>query len=157
MAEDRLGPILETAVNQLVTVAAESGYFPGGVASVEPKSAPAVNELYFATWIESINPIAVRSGLAVTSARAEMICRIYAGMLTDPQDRIDVDLAKASSFMLNKLTGDFAVTGAYIDLLGAHGEPLGTQFGYAQLDKSMFRIADTTVPFIADDVFDQEA
>lgn len=157
MAVDRLGPILEVAVNQLVTVAAESGHFPGGVASFEPKSAPSASELYFATWIESINPIALRSGLAVTSARTEMICRVYRGMLTDPQDRIDLDLAGASSYLLNALTGDFAVEGAYIDLLGAYGEPLGCQFGYVELDRSMFRIADTTVSFIADDVFDQGA
>lgn len=152
---DRLGPIIPTAVNQLVTVAAESGYFPGGVASVEPKSAPAGNELYFATWIESIQPIAARSGLPVTSVRVEMICRVYSAMLADPADEIDMNLAVASSFMLNALTGDFAVAGAYIDLLGSYGDPLGCQFGYVQLDKSMFRIADTTVPFIADDVFDQ--
>lgn len=154
---DRLGPIIETAVNQLVTVAAESGWFPGGVTSFEPKSAPSVAELSFATWIESINPIPPRSGLAVTTARVEMICRVYKGMLTDPQDRIDTDLAQASSFMLNALTGDFEVSGAYLDLLGAYGEPLGTQFGYVDLDRTMFRIADTTAPFIADDVFDQGA
>lgn len=154
---DRLGPIIETAVNQLVTVAAESGWFPGGVMSFEPKSAPSVTELVFATWIESIQPIPPRSGLAVTSARVEMICRVYKGMLTDPQDSIDTDLARASSFMLAALTGDFEVTGAWLDLQGAYGEPLGTQLAYVDLDKTMFRMADTTVPWIADDVFDQGA
>jgi len=156
MADNRLGPIIEAAVNKLVTTAAESGYFPAGVASVEPKSAPPPGGLYYATWIESIKPVPERSGLPVTSARVEMIGRIYLPMLTDPQDQIDTDLAVAASFMLAQLTGDFGITGAWIDLLGAHGEALNTAFGYVAIDKSMCRMADTCVPFICDDVFDQE-
>lgn len=156
MATDRLGPIIETAVNTLVSSALRSGYFDAGVESVEPKSAPG-NGLYFATWIEQIQPIALRSGLNVTSAKVEMMCRIYRPMLSDPQGRIDTELAQASSYMLAQLTGDFGIDGAYIDLLGAYGDPLGTQFGYVEMDRSMFRIADTVVPFIADNVFDQES
>lgn len=156
MAEDRLAPIIETAVNKLVSTALQSGLFSAGVDSFEPKSAPP-NGLYFATWIEDIQPIPLRSGLNVTSARVEMMCRVYRSMLADPQGRIDIELGQGSSYMLNQLTGDFGIDAAYIDLLGAYGDPLGTQFGYIQLDQSMFRIADTTVPFIADDVFDQES
>jgi hypothetical protein len=154
--DDLLSPILEAAVNQLVSVASRSGYFPGGADSVEPKSAPG-NELYFATWIEEIQPIPLRSGLDVTSARVPMICRIYRSMLADPQSRIDIEIYQASSYMLTQLSADFGIEGAYIDLLGAYGDPLGTKGGYIELDRSMFRITDTIVPFIADNVFDQEA
>lgn len=156
MATDRFGPIIDTAVNKLVSTALQSGYFDAGVDSAEPKSAPGTG-LFFATWIEQIQPIALRSGLNVTSAKIEMICRIYRPMLSDPQGRIDTELAQSSSYMLAQLTGDFGIDGAYIDLLGAYGNPLGTQFGYVEMDRSMFRIADTVVPFIADNVFDQES
>lgn len=154
-AEDRLGPIVETAFDHLVSAAAKSGYFPGGADSVEPKSAP--SGLAFACWLSEIRPIPLRSGLDVTSARILIMCRIYQSMLAEPQGRIDIDLGKASSYILAQLTGDFGITGAYIDLLGAYGVQLAYNYGYVELDKSMFRIADVTVPFIADDVFDQEA
>lgn len=154
MAEDRLGPIVESAINKLVTTAATSGYFDRTM-SVEPKSGPATG-LTFATWLTSINPIAPRSGLAVTSARVLMMYRIYSPMLAEPQDLIDVALGKASSYLLAQLTGDFTIDGAWIDLLGAHGVSLSTEYAYVELDRSMYRVADTTVPFIADDVFDQE-
>jgi hypothetical protein len=154
MAEDRLGPIIESAVDRLLSTAASSGYFSDSV-SYEPKSAPGPG-LFFSTWIGDIKPIAAQSGLDVTSCRVEMNCRVYRNMITEPQNTIDIELAKASSYLLAQLTGDFGIDGAYIDLLGAHGEPLGTTLGYIELDKSMFRVADTVVPFIADDVFDQE-
>jgi hypothetical protein len=155
MAEDRVGPIVETAINKLVTAASVSGYFER-VQSVEPKSGPSTG-LTFAMWLTAINPIAPRSGLSVTSARLLITYRIYSPMLVEPQDRIDIDLGKASSYLLAQLTGDFTIDGAWIDLLGAHGVSLATEFAYVELDRSMYRIADTTVPFICDDVFDQEA
>lgn len=153
VATDRLGPIIAEAVNKLLTLASASGYFDRCQAS-EPKSNPGAG-LTFATWIDDIRPIALRSGLAVTSARVPMTCRIYLSVLTEPADNIDTQLATTSSYLLSELTGDFGLTGAYIDLLGAHGDPLGTDLGYVELDESVFRIADTNVPFIADDVFDQ--
>lgn len=153
MATDRLGPILEEAFDKLVSVAAASGYFARTM-SYEPKSAP-TDGLTFACWLGQIQPIAPRSGLAVTSARAEIVCRIYSNMLAEPQDQIDIDLAKAGSYMLSELSGDFGIAGAYIDLLGAHGDPLQLGTGYVDLDKVMFRVADFPTPFIADDVYDQ--
>ena len=154
MATDRLGPIIETAVDKLTSAASASGYFDL-VLSHEPKSAPR-DGLTFATWITDIRPIAEQSGLAVTSARVEMMCRVYRNMTGEPQDRIDTELAKASSYMLAELTGDLGIDGAYLDLLGAHGDPLQTLFGYiTDLDKTAFRIAETFAPFICPDVFDQ--
>lgn len=155
MAEDRLGPIIETAVNKLVTTAAESGYFPGGVESCEPKSAPG-SELYFATWIENIKPIPEHSGLPVTSARVEMFGRVYSSMMAEPQDKIDTNLAVATSYLLAQLTGHFTITGAYLDLLGSYGDGLGSDFGYVLLGKTVFRVSDITIPFVCGDVFDQE-
>ena len=154
MATDRLGPILEEAFDKLVSTAKRSGYFTNAI-SYEPKSAP-TSGLTFACWLGQIEPIPDRSGLSVTSVRAEVLCRIYINMLAEPQDQIDIDLAKAGSHMLAELNGDLGIDGAYIDLVGAHGEPLQLQTGYVDLDRTMFRVADLPTPFIADDVYDQE-
>lgn len=153
MADDRLGPILEEAFDKLVSTAQRSGYFVSSI-SYEPKSAP-TGGLTFACWLGNIRPIPPRSGLAVTSARTEILGRVYSNMLAEPQDKIDIDLSRATAHMLAELTGDFEVAGAYIDLLGAHGDPLSAETGYVSLDQTMFRIVDIPVPFIADDVFDQ--
>lgn len=154
MAEDRLAPIIESAFDKLSSTAAASGYFER-VLTHEPKSAPGTG-LTFSAFLGPIRPIAPYSGLAVTSARVLITCRIYSPMLAEPQDRIDIDLAKASSYMLAQLTGDFGITGAYLDLLGSYGIDVSATPGYVELDRSMFRITDTTAPFIADDVFTQE-
>lgn len=154
MATDRLGPILYEAFDKLISAAKRSGYFTNAL-SHEPKSAP-TDGLTFACWLGQIQPIAEQSGLAVTSARAEVLCRIYSNMLAEPQDKIDPDLGIAGSYMLAELTADFGIDGAYIDLLGAHGEPLQLQTGYVDLDRTMFRVADIITPFIASDVYDQE-
>lgn len=153
MAEDRLSPIIAAAVDKLMSTAGASGYFDRCQA-YEPKSNPGTG-LTFATWIGQLTPIALHSGLDVTSMRMPMMCRVYSSMLADPQDEIDTKLAQASSYLLTQLTADFGIDGAYIDLLGSYGDALGTDLGYVELDESVFRIADTIVPFICGDVFDQ--
>lgn len=156
MAEDRLAPIIRAAVNKVVSVAGASGYFDR-VQAYEPKSNPGPG-LTFATWIDRIRPIALQSGLDVTSARLEMTCRAYLSMLSDPQDEIDTTLSVASSYLLTQFTAAFNIEGtdAYVDLLGSYGDGLGTDLGYVELDDAMFRIADTFTPVIAPDVFDQQ-
>jgi len=155
MATDRLAPIIADTVDKLRSVAAASGYFDTTL-TYEPKSNPGPG-MIFATWINQILPVALVSGLDATAARLVMTCRIYLPVLTDPQDTIDTRIMQASSYLLTELTGAFTVDGAWIDLLGAHGDGLGTDSGYVPIDESVFRIADTLVPIICPDVFDQEA
>lgn len=158
MADDLLAPIIALAVDRLKSTAAASGYFDS-VISHEPKSNPGPG-LTFATWITEIRPIALVSGLAATTARMPMMCRVYLPMLADPQDTIDTRVAVAGSYMLTQLTGGFVLDGtdAWIDLLGAHGDPCAMQLAYlSELDDAEFRIGDIVVPFICPDVFAQEA
>jgi hypothetical protein len=155
MASDRLSSIIEQAVNRVASVASSSGLF-AEVLTHEPKSAPSATGLTFATWIEHIRPIALRSGLPVTSARLEMTGRVYRSMLSDPQNTIDTEIGKATSFVLGQLNGDFGIGDAFIDLLGMSGDPLQAQFGYVAVDRTVFRIADITIPVVGDDVYDQE-
>lgn len=153
MGTDRLGPIIKEAVNKIMSTALGSGYFER-CQSFEPRAHPGTG-MTFATWGVDIKPIAMESGLDVTSCRVPMLCRIYVDTERDPIDDIDTDVLLASAHMLNAFTEDFGIDGAEIDLLGRHGEPLGTDLGYIPMDSSIFRIADTLVPFIAPDVFDQ--
>lgn len=155
MAEDRLGPVIDTAFNKLTTTAAASGYFDR-VQAHEPKSSTGTG-MTFCCWLGNIRPIALQSGLAATSARTLIMCRIYLPMLTEPQDDIDVTIGKASSYMLAQLTGDFLEGTTWIDLLGAYGVLLEAQPGYVKLDSDTYRIVNIPVPFISPDVFDQEA
>jgi len=154
MADDRLGPIIAAAVDRVASTAAASGYFDA-VLRHEPKSAP-TGELTFSTWIGEIQPIAEQSGLDVTSCRLSMFGRVWMNMLHEPQDEIDTRVAQAASHMIAQLTGNLGIDGAYLDLLGAHGDPLGAPLGYIEADRTMFRVADITIPFICPDVFDQE-
>lgn len=155
MATDWLEPIIVDAVDKLMAAALASGRFDRCMAA-EPKSNPGPG-LTFSTWISQIRPIAQASGLDVTSVRVPMMCRIYVDVDRDPVDKVDTDLAVASSYIMAALTADFGLpNGAYIDLLGSYGDALGTDFGYVELDETHFRIADTLVPIIAHDVWDQE-
>lgn len=155
MATDRLAPLIADAVDKLMALAMSSARFER-CQSTEPKSTPG-RGLTFATWISQILPIAQASGLNVTSVRLQMMCRIYCAVDRDPIDKIDTDLAVGASAMLTGLTADFGlVAGAYIDLLGEHGDPLKADLGYVEFDESVYRIADVLVPVIAHDVWDQE-
>jgi hypothetical protein len=156
VATDRLAPIIVDAVDKLMALALSSGRFDRCQA-YEPKSNPGTG-LTFATWINQIKPIAQASGLDVTSVRVPIMCRIYVDADRDNPETIDTDLAVASSALLTGLTADFGlIGGAFIDLLGSHGDPLGTEFAYlTELDDVVFRITDTLVPIIAFDVWDQE-
>lgn len=154
MITDRLGPIIRDAVDKLASTAAASGYFDT-VQTYEPKSNPGPG-LVCAIWIDEIQPIALASGLAATACRVPMTCRIQLPMLHDPQDEIDTKIAVAASYMLAQLNGAFTIANAWIDILGAHGEGLGTQMGYVELDEAHHRIGDTFIDFICPDVFDQE-
>lgn len=142
----------------VVSMAAASGHFLA-VNGAEPKSAPRVvgAELRAAVWIDSIQPVQRRAGLAATSVRVAVNCRIYGSMLAAPQDEIDPNIADAAATLMEALTGDFTPTDVDgdIDLLGAYGAGLGAQAGYLGIDGGMYRVMTLTIPFILNDVWTQ--
>lgn len=142
----------------VLSLASSSGHF-SAVNGSEPKSAPRVvgTELRASVWIDSIRPLARRSGLAATSVRVAVNARVYGSMLASPQDEIDPNIADAVAALMEALTGDFTPTGVDgdIDLLGAHGEGLGAQAGYLSMDGGMYRVMTIVVPFVLNDVWTQ--
>jgi hypothetical protein len=142
---------------QVVSHAKRLGIF-NQVLTHEPKAAPG-DGLTCSIWLASLNPIAEVSGLAATSLRLELSIRIYENFKSQPEDEIDKRLLDATSKLMEAYTGDFQLGGTVmdVDLLGAHGDPLGAEGGYLSQDSSLFRVVVMTLPIIISDVYTQTA
>jgi len=126
------------------------------VLGYEPKSAPG-NGLTATFWVAGIGPAAGRSGLVSTTARVEITCRVLTPMLAEPAQDIDPRLLLAVDGLMGAYSGDFTLGGivAYIDLMGAHGDPLTASFGYLSQDQKLFRAFTLTIPVIVNDLWAQ--
>jgi hypothetical protein len=156
MSTDRLFPIAETALNHVVSLAMESGNFDR-VNQHEAKSAPGTG-VTFAVWVQEVKPLALQSGLDVTSARLLLQTRVYQSMLAEPADMIDINMVRAVSWMQAQYVGDFDIGGTtWLDVQGAYGIDITARSGYINLDGKLMRISDTQLPFICPDVWTQEA
>lgn len=146
---------LDDILDAVVSDAQRSGYFEK-VNTHEPKKAPRTG-LTAAIWVQAIEPIALASGLASTSARITFTLRVYQNMLMEPQDMIDPRMMKAVSNLIRRYHDDFDFAGAIrnVDLLGQFGIALSAQSGYLEVDNQMFRIMDITIPCIVNDVWVQ--
>lgn len=148
---------LRTVTDRLLSPAAASGYFTNLPMAHEPKSAPE-SDLTYVVFVQALAPVQRMSGLRATSARLEMVGRIYKNFLSKPEDLIDPALVGATGFLMNAYSGDFELGGmvAAVDLLGAWGTALNARAGYQKIGNSNFRIMDITIPMIINDAFDQE-
>lgn len=123
----------------------------------EPKSAPG-SGLTCAMWASSYTPVDSVSGLDVTSMRLEIGCRIYVEFKAQPEDRIDPQILDATSKLIDSFTGDIQLGGTTsmgVDLLGAYGNGLGARWGFVEIDRKQYRIADLVIPLVIDDIYDQ--
>lgn len=149
--EEWLDPIFDAVVSD----AQSSGYFDR-VNQHEPRKAPG-HGITAAIWVQSINPIAIISGLAVTSARVVFTLRMYMPMMAEPIDMIDPRMTKAVSNLMRRYHDDFDFEGVIrnVDLQGAHGVSLSAQAGYIEQDNRLFRTYDITIPCLVNDVWPQ--
>lgn len=124
----------------------------------EPKNSPA-NGLWCSIWVQAINPLAAASGLAATSGRVELMARIGASMVAEPQDGIDPNILTAASTLMNEYSGNLTLGGTVrdVDLLGQFGTALSAQAGYITIAQSMYRVMDVTLPIIINDLYVQVA
>ena len=122
----------------------------------EPKSAPGTG-LRLAIWCQSIEPIALASGLASTSGYVVCWARAYGNMLAKPEDEIDPRMMTAMTTLMGAYSGDFTLGGTVrnIDLLGAYGQKLAAQAGYLTIDSHMYRIFTLTIPCVINDLWTQ--
>jgi len=124
----------------------------------EPKSAPK-EDITAALWMDRAEPFAPASGLQATSAVVTYMIRIYSNMLTEPQDAIDPAVLTATDTVMTALSADFQLgsNARNIDLLGNSGTSLSAQAGYVNIDQTIFRVMDITVPVIINDAWTQTA
>ena len=150
-SESWIDPIFDAVVSD----AQMSGYFDK-VNQHEPKRAPNTG-VTCAIWVQSMEPIALISGLATTSGRIVFTLRMYSNMLKEPADAIDPNMMRAMSNLMRRYHDDFDFAGAIrnVDLLGAHGIPLSAVSGYLEIDKKEFRIVDLTIPCLINDIWPQ--
>lgn len=148
---------IRTLIDALVSHASAAGFFDS-VNGHEPKSAPG-DGLTYSVWVQQIGPATGASVLAATAARVAMTGRLYKPFRSQPDDSIDPDMVDALDALLAAYSGDFTLGGTIrnVDLLGAHGEPLGMRAGYQTIDKTVYRILDITIPMIISDAWTQEA
>ena len=150
-SESWIDPIFDAVVSD----AQMSGYFDK-VNQHEPKRAPNTG-VTCAIWVQSMEPIALISGLASTSGRIVFTLRMYSNMLKEPADAIDPNMMRAMSNLMRRYHDDFDFAGAIrnVDLLGAHGIALSAVSGYLEVDKKEFRIVDLTIPCLINDIWPQ--
>lgn len=146
-----LGVLMDAVETHLAT----SGWFDR-IARHEPKSAPGAG-LSAAMWFQRVSPAPFGSGLHATSGRVELVVRLYANMLADPQDAIDVGVYRATDALIAAFSADFTLGGAVrnVDLLGAHGEPMQALAGYLNQAGTLYRVFDVMVPLIVSDMWPQ--
>lgn len=116
---------------------------------------PGGKGLTLEVWLDTIRPVAERSGLAATSGRIALNVRVRVPIARDLPDNIDIDMAAAVDVLFAAYSGDFQLGGlaAQVDLLGAYGVPLSGKGGY--LTQSGYRIFDITLPIIVNDLYPQ--
>lgn len=144
-------------VNRLTSTLHASGLFTQ-VNGHEPKRAPD-GHLTAAVWANTIEPVPATSGLAVTAAAVTFTIRLYTNMLAEPQDAIDPALITATDTILNNIHADFTFGGdvGFVDLLGQTGRTLAAVAGYLDIDGTLYRVIDITVPSVIFDAWSQTA
>lgn len=145
----------QAIVEAIVSHAAASGHFER-VNAHEPKNSPG-SGVTAAAWVQRLAPVALASGLAVTSALLVVNVRLYTPLLQEPLDAVDPNMVGAADALIAAYSGDFTLDGLVrnVDLLGAHGTPLSAEAGYLEQDKKMFRVMTLTVPLVISDAWEQ--
>lgn len=148
----------------LFSTASESGYFDT-VLMHEPKNAPGSEGIHLCLFSAEIKPIQ-SSGLVSVSAVGEFQFRIMKNMVSEPQDFIDIDVLRATNWLMGALIGGFTLKDTAgvsmarnIDIFGAEGgEGLRAVPGYVSIGGGnqggvMYRCMDVFCPVIINDLW----
>lgn len=125
----------------------------------EPDSPPGYDMTY-SIWVQSVTAVAEASALNTTTARLVLGSRIYKRLDAGQKDQTDGQLLAAVDDLMGAYSGDFTLGGLIrnVDLLGAHGEPLGGEAGYVTMDDEQeFRVFTLAIPLIINDAWTQGA
>lgn len=122
----------------------------------EFKSAPP-NGLCFALWPQRLGSSPVGSGLASTNALLRCTARIYLSLTYRPEEDIEIKVTDAADQYLGRINGDYTLGGAVrnVDILGEAGDLPSWEYGHANIDNKLFRIADLNMNVIFNDSWEQ--
>lgn len=144
-------------IDALISHALTTGYF-ASVNEVDFGSTPPNAELNAVIYSRRTRAVPGGSGLSATSVSIDFTVRLAQSLEVDPLGSIDPGMIAAADALMNAYSGDFTLGGliAYVDLLGQHGESLGSDSGFIKLgEEQTFRIIDITIPCIINDVWTQ--
>ncbi len=126
----------------------------------EPLNPPG-RGLAYSLMFARLGPARRASGLASTSGRLEFIVRVEAPRTSQTQEQTDKTLLYAVVSLMVAYSGDFALANVpdslvqSIDLLGAYGAPMEAVGGWVKQGEVPYRMVDTTLAIILNDVFPQ--
>jgi hypothetical protein len=122
----------------------------------EFKQAPP-NGLCFAVWVQRLGSAPEGSGLASTTALMRCTARLYMPLTHKPEEDVELKPAAAADGYLARLNGDLTLGGTVrnVDVLSEMAEPLEWDFGHANIDNKLFRIADLPIGVIFNDAWEQ--
>lgn len=108
-------------------------------------------------WVDTIKPLALQSGLAVTSALLTLTVRIYLNAMPPADGNLEQAIAGAADALLIAYNAAFDFDGhvSWIDLLGEYGAALAATGGYVTVGGVFYRCMTITVPCVIDDVWPQ--
>lgn len=113
--------------------------------------------LCFALWSQRLGTSPVGSGLAATNALLRCTARIYLALSYKPEEDIEIKVTDAADAYLGRLNGDFTLGGACrnVDILGEAGDTPMWDYGHANIDNKLFRIADLNLAIVFNDSWEQ--
>lgn len=122
----------------------------------EFKQAPP-NGLCFAVWVQRLGSAPMGSGLAATSALLRCTARIYMPLTYRPEEDVELKPLAAADGYLERLNGDLTLGGLArnIDILAEMSDQPEWDFGHANIDNKLFRIADLPIGVIFNNAWEQ--
>ena len=142
--------LVKATLEQIATYLQRSAYF-GQVTIGEPKAPPDGEKLAAAVFMRSVAVAQLTLNSTIESHVLNI--RIYRNMLHEPVDAIEFEVAEAVSEVSNDLLGDVNLGDRVraIDVGGIHSAPYRVDWGYVQVNQTMFRTADIIFGLIVDD------
>ena len=124
----------------------------GAVTIGEPKSPPGGGKYQAAVYMRSTAVYGVTANGGTLEVHVVNV-RLYKDMLAEPRENIETDLATALARIASDLIGeyDLGATVRNIDVAGAQGTPMSSEWGYTSISEKMFRVIDLRVPLLVDD------
>ena len=140
----------ESLLRKVHSFLAASGRFPGGAGIGEPKSAPA--SMFAAVLLGDIR--FADNSLATSSARMEIIVRVYRNAFSEPLENTELTLGKTAFELLEDFAADFDFGDSSVR--GPLPLEVQIRLGYIGIGpaggQTMYRTMDITLPIVINDV-----